>query len=946
MIWDFFDQPISRTYKIHMTEYCLLKTTYCQLKTKNDSPTQTMNKLTYILFLILSTTIFAQEVEINGTINDDTGKPLEMANVIATDKESGAIESYAISNYEGRYRLHLPADKTFVLKASFLGYETVEKEVNTSSNASNLDITFTLNPKADQLDGVEIVYEMPVTVKGDTIVYNADSFTDGTERKLGDVMKKLPGIEINDEGEIQVEGKAVNKVMVEEKDFFDGDSKLATKNIPADAVDKVQVLRNYNEVDQMRGLGNDQDNIAINIKLKEGKKNFWFGEVTAGGGFSEGQGRYLAHPKLFYYNPKYSLNFITDFNNIGEVPFTWRDYFKFTGGFRNFNRGTSFSVNSNDLGFAITQNNRANALETNFFAGNFSWQTSKSLDLSGFAILSDNKTNMVTNTLTQYITSNASENRNGYNNLRSRLGMLKLSSVYKPNVNFQLDYDALIKVSKQTEDAQLLSVFDSFSNTISEAKENTPVSVNQNINAYYTLNDKNIFAAQMQHLWQDEDPFYQAVTQLFPFQGVLPLNNNQTAFNINQDKNIKTNKLDATVDYYYVINNKSNINFTLGNTYSNQKFNSQIFQILDDNTTLPFTESPPVEGEIFPLKNDVKFRFNDAFLGLHYKVKTGKFIFTPGVSLHNYSLINDQLGTSVSQNNWNLFPDLNVLLQLKKSESLTFDYRITAEYTDVNNYAEAFVFNNYNRLFRGNRNLENSLSHTYNLRYFSFNMFNYTNIHGNLSYSKRVNGFKNQTAIAAINQVSTIANIESNFPDETFSGFVGFSKRVKKLQFKLNANVAYMKAFNTINNVIQKSKSFTQNYRGSILSNFNNAPNFEVGYRILINDYDNGGLKQTFYTHRPFINVDYTFLKNFTFTADYNYYNYTNKTKTIDNTYAFLDATLFYQKGESPWEFSIQATNILDTKFINNDSFNEQFNSTSQYFVLPRIMMFVIKYDL
>ena len=128
--------------------------------------------------------------------------------------------------------------------------------------------------------------------------------------------------------------------MVYGKDFFDGDSKLATKNIPANAIDKVEVLRNFSEVGQMRGVTNNQDNVAINIRLKEGKKNFWFGEVTAGGGSDADQDtRHLVHPKLFYYNPKYSINVITDVNDIGEVPFTWRDYFNFTCGFRNFNQG-------------------------------------------------------------------------------------------------------------------------------------------------------------------------------------------------------------------------------------------------------------------------------------------------------------------------------------------------------------------------------------------------------------------------------------------------------------------------------------------------------------------------------------------------------------------------------------------------------------------------------
>ncbi|MEL6812696.1 MAG: carboxypeptidase regulatory-like domain-containing protein, partial [Bacteroidota bacterium] len=367
-----------------------------------------MKKLIFTLLLFSTAMVSAQTIKVRGTIKDTIGNPLELANVIATVQSTGDIESYAITNDEGRFQLDLGRNNTYILKASFLGYDTAEMTLTVPKEAENMTQNFVLRQSAAQLDGVEIVYEMPVTVKGDTIVYNADSFNRGDERKLGDVMKNLPGVEVNDEGEIEVEGKAVSKVMVEGKDFFDGDSKLATKNIPADAVDKVEVLRNYNEVDQMRGLGNDQDNVAINIKLKEGKKNFWFGEVTAGAGIDdEEEARYLVHPKLFYYSPEYSINLITDFNDIGEVPFTFRDYFNFTGGFRNFNRGggTNFNVSQSDLGFAVAQNNRANAIETNFLAGNFSWRTTPKLDVSGFAILSDNKTNIITNAIRQYIST-------------------------------------------------------------------------------------------------------------------------------------------------------------------------------------------------------------------------------------------------------------------------------------------------------------------------------------------------------------------------------------------------------------------------------------------------------------------------------------------------------------------------------------------------------------
>ena len=679
------------------------------------------------------------------------------------------------------------------------------------------------------------------------------------------------------------------------------------------------------------------------------KKNVWFGEVTAGGGtVGEDEVGYLAHPKLFYYSPEYSLNLITDFNNIGEVPFTFRDYFNFTGGFRNFNRGggTNFNINESDLGFAIAQNNRANEIETKFLAGNFSWKVKNGLDVSGFGILSDNRTNIVTNSIRQYIASGTTENTASTSDQRSQLAMLKLSSVYKPNTNFQLDYDALVKTSKVTEQDNTLSQFEGVTNDIEENLENRPASINQNVNAYYTLNDNNIFAGQVQHLYQDEDPFYNAITDILPFAGIIPADTTQNRFNTNQQKNIITNKLDAKVDYYYVLNNTSNLNFTLGSTYSNQLFDSSIFQVLDTGNQLDFNSSPEIDGEQLPLVNDVNYTFTDIFLGAHYKLKTGQFIFTPGATLHNYGLRDEQLGIDNSQNEWMVLPDFNAIWNIKKSESLRFNYAINAQYSDVNDYAEAFVFSNYNRLFRGNRNLENALSHSYNLTYFSFNLFNYTNVSGNINYTRRINGFKQNTSLIAINQVSSPFNIDSNFPDETVSAFGRFSKRVKKLQFTLQGNIAWNNAFNVINDQVLESESFTQSYNTSIRSSFREWPNFEVGYRLTVNNYDNGGREQTFYTQRPYANVDINFLKDFTLSAEWDFYNYTDDANTIDNTFSFLNANLYYQKGDSPWEFRIQADNLLNTEFTNQDSFNEQFNTTSQYFVLPRILMLVIKYDL
>ena len=213
-----------------------------------------MKKL-LLLFLLISFVSFSQSVKFEGVIQDVGKTPLEMANVMAVNTVTKAMDSYAITNDKGKYLLNLKPNSSYSIKVSYLGMQT--KELFISTSTLNMNQNITLESGGIELEGVEIVREMPVSIKGDTIVYNADSFKSGTERKLEDVLKKLPGVEVNADGEIEVEGKKVTKLMVEGKDFFDGDTKLGVKNIPADAIDKVQVLRNYNEVSNLKGLENN-----------------------------------------------------------------------------------------------------------------------------------------------------------------------------------------------------------------------------------------------------------------------------------------------------------------------------------------------------------------------------------------------------------------------------------------------------------------------------------------------------------------------------------------------------------------------------------------------------------------------------------------------------------------------------------------------------------------
>jgi len=881
----------------------------------------------------------AQTVRLEGIVFDANQQPLEMANVMAVNTQTNAMDSYAITSDKGKYILQLKPNTSYTIKVSYLGMKNKTFAWTTAAQAQQHNIQ--MESAGIELNSVEVVKEMPVSIKGDTLIYNADSFKVGTEKKLEDVLKKLPGVEVNADGQIQVEGKTVSKLMVEGKDFFDGDTKLGVKNIPADAVDKVQVLRNYSEISALKGVENNQENVAMNIQLKEGKKNFWFGDITAGGGRGFSNDRYLLNPKVFYYNPKFSVNTIVNINNIGDLPLTVQDYFKLTGGFRNFMQkgGSSFNVASNDLGIAMLRNNRAKQIDTKFGATNFSYSPIKTWTLSGFSIYSSSLTDLQTASQSTLVSTGLTQNNEENTRQNSQFSITKLSSTFKPNSKLQWDYDIIFKRSRQQEDSQVdrnvLTPTGANSDQIITYKKQNPTSVNQNLGLFYTPSDKHIWAIESQHLYQNEDPLYRANVQRFPFL-INDFDYTQQRSVANQGRFVQTQKWDAKLDYYYVMTSKSNLNLTLANTYSNQHFDSHIFQYLD-NGAINDIQDPK-------LNNRVSYLFNNTSLGLHVKWLTGKFTFTPGFTVHHFDMNNVQSDSDYRTQFNRVLPDFFALYQIKKAETLTYNFAITNNFTDINQLVEGYVLSNYSSLYKGNRMLINATAQTHSLRYFKFNMFNQENISAFINYSRQTDAIQSAVSFFGPNQTSSAIN--SMFPAESWSGRGQYGRsfsRYYKVNGSVNANRSVF--FNTQNGETLKSINFTHTYNVKVSTLFKKWPNVELGYAYTINDFS-GGRSSKFFTDSPTARIDYYFLNGFAWVAEYEFYHYYNSDKSVNNEYAFLNASLNYQQKDSPWEFKVGVTNILDTRSLNDNNFNQFQISNSQYIVQPRYALLYVKYNL
>lgn len=904
-----------------------------------------MRKLFCIALFVMANTSYGQ-IQLEGIVKDSLNSPFELANVVAINEETSGLEAFGITNDQGKYSLELGKNGTYRIQVSYVGMKTFIEVITTKE--TDLVKDYILEPQ-NALDEVEVIYEMPVKINGDTLVYNADQFNKGTERKLADVLENLPGVEINEDGQVEVEGKVVNKLMVNGKDFFDGDTKLATKNIPSKAVDKIQVLRNYSEVGQMSSVRNNQDNVALNIKLKEGKENFWFGDITAGAGASPDKGLYLLQPKLFYYSPKYSLNFIGDINNTGEVALTRRDIRAFGGGFRapSTSSGTNINLGDNGLNFLTNQNN-ALEIENKLATGNFSYSPNKALDLSGFLIYNSSRILSRETSFVQYTNADLGipdEATEQSSRERSNQALLKLSASYKPNGSNQMDYDILSRVSN---DSQNQNIFSSVIGNTTQLDEVTPFSINQNINYYYTLDEKNIFAFEAQHLIKNEDPFYNAVLDNDPIGAdafdttaeALGLNTALANYDLGQNRRIKSNQVDAKLDYYNIINATSNINLTLGTISSHQEFNSNIFQFLSDGSS--FNPTPAInEGRA---TNDTEYNFSDLYLGVHYRFKKGKFTVTPGFSVHAYGNKNVQFGETFEDNFFRILPDFETRIQLKKSESLTLKYNMQNQFTDVTRLAQGLVLNNYNSIQFGAPDLQNALSHNVSLLYSSFNLFNYTNVFARAAYTSNIDQVRSLTNFENVIRTSTFFN--SNFADENVNVFGRVQRTFGKVRATLNASFNYSKINQFIQGQQSLNEGFTQTYTPGIRTNFKVAPNINLRYRYSKTTNNQGSRETTFVTNAPSVEFDAYIWKSVTFRTNY---TYTNQDVGNGESQSFQnwDAQLAYRKDkDAKWEYEIKATNLLDIDSQLRNSANDISVFTSETFIQPRFVTFRVVYTL
>ncbi|TWI86470.1 carboxypeptidase-like protein [Chitinophaga japonensis] len=260
--------------------------------------------------LLSYSNVFPQDKKIEGTVKSVKGETLPYATVTirSLDKDA-AIIAFAQTNANGYFKLNVPVDGNYLLNISMLGYEAVSIQVN----AAPAPLSIVLTPRDIHLREVIVKDFTPVKFKNDTTSYTLSHFSDGTERNMEEVLKKLPGIRVSDNGTITFNGKSIDRILIDGEDFFSRTYKVLSKNITPGLVEKVDAIENFNEEKLLKGIQRS-DKVVLNFNFRKKLAANVFGSGSMGGGIKD---RYIANTTLFSFLNKTRLGVIGNINNVG-----------------------------------------------------------------------------------------------------------------------------------------------------------------------------------------------------------------------------------------------------------------------------------------------------------------------------------------------------------------------------------------------------------------------------------------------------------------------------------------------------------------------------------------------------------------------------------------------------------------------------------------------------
>lgn len=761
--------------------------------------------ITLLSILLLPFLLQAQSgnVAVKGTVYDTASqRGLAYATVSVVNAKDSTLISFTRADSSGQFKISSVKKGKYLLSASYVGYVPVWREIEVSESH---DLSVGRLVMTDLLHAGDVTVtarRAPVTINNDTVEFNAENFKTAPNAVVEDMLKKMPGVTVDNDGTVRVNGQRINRVLVNGKEFFTGDPKIATKNLDADAVDKVQVFDKKSDRAQFTGVDDGQSEKTINLKLKKDRNHALFGRVTAGAG---NNGRYDGQTNINKFNGDQQLSALAMANNTNRQGFSVSDVMNFSGdlakGMRNGGGITIRVGGGDDNGLPVTGlgQNQQGVARTVAGGLNYNDTWNKKTDVNSSLMMSDMQlqTNRSTDrqTLATGNSFNYLSNNNSLRNIKQQRWNAAIdhkidsfaSIKFTPQVTTQQN-DANNHTDYSSIDSKGVRLNDGFTNSITHSE-----AVNTGGTALYRQRLKKkgrTLSATLTANYNNSKQNGDLYTKNTYYAAGVPVKDSIT--NQKNTRNAETRNLGINVIYTEPVGKRSLLEFGAFYNTNTGESNRKTYDFNGGSNKYDQLNSA--------LSNDFKNSYNYSGGSLAFRSNQKMINYTLGTSFQAATLesINNTNGNIIRQTFSDLLPSASLQIKLASTRNLGLSFNTSTTQPSTVQLQPVKDISDPLNTYTGNPDLKRSYQQSVTLNYFSTNIYTQRNLFAFIAFNKTNNAIVNADVIQ--NGIRSSMPVNANGVYSLFGNVnTGFGVKKLRSRFDLGIGINYLRNVGFVN---------------------------------------------------------------------------------------------------------------------------------------------------
>jgi hypothetical protein len=887
----------------------------------------------------------AQQGTVKGKLSDSTFQTLGNATISVLQKKDSSLVGYTISDAKGSFELKNLAIGDYQLFISFTGYEVYKRIFSISAAKLMADLgAIIMKPEFKTLIGVVITDASPVKMNGDTISFKANAFNSKPDATVEEVLKKIPGVQVQRDGTIKAMGEQVQKVYVDGKEFFGTDPKVATRNLTADMVDQIQVFDDMSEQARFTKVDDGSRTKSINIKLKKDKRKGDFGRATAGVGSNS---RYEGNFSFNHFRGDQRISLVGSANNTNKVSYTFTDI------------SSQGGSNGGGSGMANASGSASGGVSRPLSAGiNFNDSWGPKIDFRGSYFYTDNSNVLEQNKFRRntFPGDSASETST-YSNIIHGNRTHRLNARWEYVIDSANSILYTANFSKQQYKGVTVDTSVTFSDGIDKYMA-TEVRTNKQ-------DDRDGINYSGELLYRRK---FKRVGRTFTLGWRnSPGSSDSKGYNISP---ITAYNNDGSIASFINLNqkafqeNESGIN-TISASYTEPIDRNKLFEInyafsasntISDKKTYDFNSGSGNYDQLnSQLSNYFDYSNTSSRTGFNFRHQLKKFNYQVGLGYQVSNLENRSVtlstgkDTSIHQRFTNLFPTANFNYAITRSKNIKVYYRGRTNAPNVNQLQDVPDVSNPLMIKTGNPSLKQEFVNNININYNSFALASQRYFSASLSVNYTGNKIVN--SIDSLNQVTIIYKPENMNGSVNVSGSGSLNFPFKKIR-GLNVNLTNMMYLSRDANLLYKQKNFTSTFQVNQSAGINyGKDNFDLAvsgafvFNLVAYEVETGS--NTKYFSQSY-SADFTYrLKNrFYFLTDLDFYINSGRSAGFNEDVFLWNlsfAKKFFQTNSGEIKFTIY--DILKQNNGINRIIGENYFEDVKANVVPSFFMFTISYN-